>query len=266
MLHLDAPPEDLVEAIQAALDEGEPLAALELCQRYLSHAPDSPLGWFLEAEILRELREAAEAEVAYRRSVTLAPQHARAWAGLASALYDQHRFDDALTAAQRALRLDPDDADAWYCRALVREQRGDDAGARRAYLRAWSLSPSHPPPSPMTSPQLREAITEAALPDHPAVAAWLHQTPIVVLELPDEDVCDAYEPPASPADVLAHFAVSAPPAPHRRTSASMPPTLLVYRRNMERYAGDRDELLALLRASIVPQIDAWLDGAATADA
>jgi|JI10StandDraft_1071094.scaffolds.fasta_scaffold226250_1 tetratricopeptide (TPR) repeat protein len=259
----DRSPDDLVEAAEAALAEGHPLAALELCQRLLAKDPGDPNAWFLEAEALRELREAPDAELSYRRAIELDAENASAWCGLASVLFDQRRFEEAASGFRRALRLEPVLADAWFGRALVREIQGDFAGAQRAYLHAHHRSAAHPVPRALSDPEHRALLVQAAGDDAPEVAAWLSRAPLVFLDLPHPEICEAYDPPASPAEVLAHLAAGADTA---HPSSTLPPAILVFRRNVERYASDRPQVLAALRAGVIEQVQAWMSRATQPDA
>ncbi|MCB9664182.1 MAG: tetratricopeptide repeat protein [Alphaproteobacteria bacterium] len=257
------PPSDLLAEAETALVEGRPEATLELVREILERQPNHAGAMFLEAEALRDLREATEAEARYRRVLHAEPQNADAWSGLGSAMVDQGLFDEAGACFARALRCRPDHADATYGRAMVRERRGDAAGARRDYLRAWRLSSRYPLPRRLEDAEVRALLLEAAEEADPAVAAWLRAAPVVILDTPDLSTCEAYDPPASPVELIGHVPLSLLPegaGPQPWTLAA--PPVLLFRRNLERYAHDRAQVVEALRDGVVAHAGTWLGEAA----
>lgn len=113
---------------------------------------------FLQAEFFFNRRgpgDVERAEAHYRRAVRIDPDFARAWVGLAGALYVRlgegiGRLDEARAVAeqqdalQRALSLQPDLAEAHIRLATFYEQTGDRDRARWHHARAWELGPNNP--------------------------------------------------------------------------------------------------------------------------
>ena len=94
----------------------------------------------------------AEAERLFRRAIALDPKFARAYAGLADAVWlraDQEGLPwlPAASEAERlvnlALRLDGTIPEAWATRAKLAQERKDYATAEAAYRRAFELNPSY---------------------------------------------------------------------------------------------------------------------------
>lgn len=251
-------PHTLLELAETALVEGRPEATLELTRQVLSEHPDHTDAMFLEAEALRDLRDGHASERRYRDVLGAQPMHHEAWSGLGALLFDQCRFDEAATCFGRALRARPDHADAFYGRAMIRERRGDTLGARRDYLRAWRLSSRYPMPRQLDDADVHALLAEAAQ-DAPEVAAWLEGLPVLVLDVPDADVCDAYDPPMSPGDLLGHVPLpyEGDLVPHGAWAAAATPVLL-FRRNLERFADDHDQTVDALRETVVSQLALWL--------
>jgi hypothetical protein len=104
---------------------------------------------------------------------------------------------------------------------------------------------------------------QAAEADLPEVAAWLSHAPLVFLDLPHPAICEAYEPPASPAEVLAHLSAGAETT---QPASQLPPSILVFRRNLERYATDPAQVLTALRAGVVEQVRGWMSRTSQPDA
>lgn len=261
-----SPSHQLLDMAEAALVEGHPETTLEICRQLLSLDPHHAGAIFLEAEAFRDLREGEEAEQRYRVVLSREPEHTEAWSGMGSVLFDQGRFEESQRCFTRALRADSDNADAYYGRAMVRERHGDEAGARRDYLRAWRLSGRFPTPEPLSHGQMRQMLHQAADAAGAHVGAWVRQAPVLVLDLPDIETCDAYEPPASPGELLGHVTVQVTADGVLTSSNALPPAILLFQRNLERYAHDRDQLIAALRDSVVAQVSQWLtDDAWTVD-
>jgi len=111
---------------------------------------------FMLAEFIFNRRgegDAARAEELYREAAQLDPDRARAWVGLAGALYVQHLDRDAdpdallaqeREAIERALALEPDLAEAHMRLGDLYEQMGDVEGARPHFDSAWALNPHSP--------------------------------------------------------------------------------------------------------------------------
>jgi Tfp pilus assembly protein PilF len=78
-----------------------------------------------------------EAEVALRRAVQLAPDHARAWVNLGLALGQQGRYEESLDAFSKAVRP----AEARCNLAFVLATQGKRDEARQAYREALEMDP-----------------------------------------------------------------------------------------------------------------------------
>lgn len=251
--------DDLLEIAAAALEEGNPETTLQLCRELLETWPDHDDARLLEAEALRDLRDAVEAEQSYRRLLARRPDHADGWAGMGRALLDQGRFGEASTCFARALRHTSGHAEAHHGRAMLREFRGDLAGASRDHARAWQASSRFPPPAPLDVEAVRALVDEAAgLLDDPHAQAWLDTIPIVLEDFPSSDTCEAYEPPASPVDLLGHLAAPLGDGIVGARFTGFTPSLVLFVRNLERHAWDRERLVTVLAETVLSQAQAWL--------
>jgi tetratricopeptide (TPR) repeat protein len=255
-------PDPLLEAAERALDAGRPEEALELCRQLLASSPGHHGALFLEAEVLRELRDPEAAEFRYRRLLQDDTGNADAWSGLGTVLLDQCRFEDAQQCFTRAVRAAPGHPDALYGRAMLRERRRDHRGARRDYVRAWQASPRYPLPIPLSNDDIREIVLDACRRADPAVAAFVVGAPLLVVDIPEAVTCEAYDPPASPSELLGHFTAGVDPMDGSLSAqTSLPPALILFRKNLERYVAERDHLVRALRDSVLSQVAEWLDNA-----
>lgn len=248
--------EALLDEAEDALDDGDPEGALEVCERILRVVPDHPGALFVAADAERSRGDADRALERYRRVTVTVPEHSPAWSGLASILFDLLRFEESRTALLRALRADPDNAEAHFVRALLRERRGDLGGADRAYLRAARTDPEgYPLPVRLEDATIEAIVDEARGAMHPTVQTWLEAVTFLVDEVPAEDLCREFDPPALPSEILGVFSGNAV-ADHGQPQGPM--TITLFRRNLERIAQDREHLVEEVRITVLHEIGHFL--------
>ncbi len=252
--------ERLLDLAEEALDRGDAEGALSLCGQVLDRTPAHAGALFVTGDAWRDLGILDEAEAAYRQVTRVVPEHGPAWSSLAAVLFDQLRFEEARVAALRALRLEPTNAEACYVRGMLRERRGDLEGADRDFLRASRLDPdSWPRPEKLSDAMISAVVEDARQGLHPALQSYLGQVPILVEEVPPEEVCRQFDPPAPPGEILGVFTGSSlmdrsvdDPWSH------LPSTIVLFRRNLERLAWDRDHLLEELRVTVLHEVGHFL--------
>jgi predicted Zn-dependent protease with MMP-like domain len=244
-----------LDLAEEALDRGDPESALALADEVLAQTPEEPAGWLLRGDALRELGEPEDAIAAYRRYTHLVPDNGVGWSALGTLLFDTLAFDEARVALNRAVRLDPTHPDGYWGRALLRERRGDHAGAHRDFLRANLLDPHYPLPVPLDDDTVEQVVEEALRAMNPAIRSYLQNVPIVLEELPDEDLCREWDPPMPPSEVLGYFSG---PTMGETVGAdawsAVPATVVLFRKNLERSASDREGLLEQLRITVCHEI------------
>lgn len=249
-----------LDQAEAALDGGDPSSALSFCERVLDRSPDHAGAHFLVADAMRQLGDLEEAVARYRRVTHLSSDHALSWSGLAFCLFDLLDFDAARSGVLRALRVDPDNPEAYYVRALLRERREDYDGAQRDFLRAERLDPlSWPRPVPLSDAMIEAVVLEALEALHPTIRAYLAQVPMLLEEVPSEDVCFEFVPPAPPGEILGTFAgASLRDRSHEDPWSQLPGAIVLYRRNLQRAVGDRERLLEELRITVFHEVGHFL--------
>lgn len=247
--------EALLDEAEDALDDGDADAALEVCERILRAHPDHPGALFVAADAERTLGDAERATERYRRVTVAASDHSPAWSGLSSVLFDQLRFDEARVAVLRSLQADADNPEAHFVRAMLRERTGDADGAARAYLRAQRADPEgYPLPVPLPDATLEAIVAEARASLHPSLQAWLDSVAFLVEDVPPEDLCREFDPPALPGEILGVFSGN---TVHDGTPAA-PPAITLFRRNLERMAQDREHLVEEVRITVLHEIGHFL--------
>jgi len=256
----DAELDDLLDLAEDALDRGDPGSALSLCDQVLQAVPEHPGALFLVAEAYRELRELDEAEIGYRRVLQHTPEHAPSWSALGTVHFDRLEFEPARSCLFRAIRLDPTLAEPYYWRALLRERRGDHRGAARDYRRATRLDPDlYPMPVELTDAMVEAVVEDALREMHPSILAYLSQVPILLEEVPAEEVCFDFDPPAPPGEILGYFSgYSLQERSLDDPWSHLPSAIVLYRRNLMRMASDRQNLVEELRVTVFHEVGHYL--------
>ncbi|MBV8653338.1 MAG: tetratricopeptide repeat protein [Alphaproteobacteria bacterium] len=139
---VDLRTEVLSQAAQAWLLNGNAPQAAEVDTLALKLAPDDP-------DILTDRAEALAAQSKFKEAVAdldhaLArdPNRVDALIYRASAKRQLDQLDPALRDVEAALRLQPDEPDALLERGNIRRLKGDDAGARKDWLRVALVAPN----------------------------------------------------------------------------------------------------------------------------
>lgn len=237
----------------------DPERAVRLAERALRILEDAE-GWYVLGVARAEAGDGEGSIGALAKAVELDTEHADAWAALARALFDDYQWEAAGEAVHAALRLDVAHPEARTIRAWLRERRSDWDGAWRDYLAAHAENPQdYPLPVPLDDDEV-DTITEAVIGElHPSLQRYLANVPILVDEVPSDEVLEEFDPPARPAEILGCF--SGEPLPSRSTFdpwSQLPASILLFRRNLQRVASDRDALLDELRITLLHEIGHFL--------
>ena len=250
----------LVELAEDALADGDIARSLALCGQVVAVMPDHAGAHFLFGETYRNERALDDAEDAYRRAIQIDGSHAAAWSGLSMVLIEMHAMDEALLAATRAIRLDPDAPDGWWCRSLIRERLGDIAGSDRDQRRASLRDPVAFPWPVRLSDAVVEAITRSAIRSmHPSIQSYLAQVAIVLEEVPSADALGAFDPPPPAHELLGLFSgYNLMDRNDGIAGSGLPGSITLFRRNLERFAHDRDMLIEELRVTVLHEVGHYL--------
>lgn len=254
------PIEALLDQAEDALDHGDPELAMRLCDEVLRKSHGHAGALFVLGDALQALGRLEEACEAYHRAALRQPDHAASWASLALISFELLRFDEAQRASARAIREDAENAEAWWVRSLLAERKGDRAGAQRTSRHASFLdAESFPPPPDLDDDEIEGIVEESLGTLHPTLREYLRNVAIVLEDVPSDEVLNSYDPPANPLVLLGTFSgaglaeVSA-----SSPSAQMPGTITLYRRNLERHAENRAELIEELRVTLLHEIGHFL--------
>ncbi len=170
------------------------------------------------------------------------------------ALYELCRFPEARAALTRVLALAPDDAWALHRLSLVAERTGDLPRAGALERRARELSPEEfRPPVDVDGTafevEVKRAVSALPEPERRALAA----IPIEIAEAPTLDDLTAVEPPLSPS-ILGLFRGPPELEPCLPEDGPRCRSIVFYRRNLLRYAKDRQELSDQVRITLLHEL------------
>jgi predicted Zn-dependent protease with MMP-like domain/Tfp pilus assembly protein PilF len=173
------------------------------------------------------------------------------------ALHELCRFEEAERALLEAERLDPEDALVQHHLGLVAERRGDAARALERFERARRLDrEAFPKPVTLSPPEFDRAVERAlaALPER--VRAALANVSVSVEDLPTDHDLLASDPPLSPSILGLFRGPSMAEGGSSGTGAL--PAIVLYQRNLQRFARDRAELVEEIRVTLVHEVGHYL--------
>ncbi|MBN1337398.1 MAG: metallopeptidase family protein [Deltaproteobacteria bacterium] len=235
-------------------------AALLYCEQALALDPHDADAWYCMGECRMEGREPGRALDAFRRAVLSDPTHSDAWVSLGNLHLMFRQHEESRRAFNRALREDPDNPEAWFGRAMLRERRGDWDGADRDLARAARIdSESWPFPLPLTDEDLEGAVEEAVRSLHPSLREYIANVAILVDEVPSDEILSQYDPPIWPGELLGTFTGYS--LMERSTEdpwSQLPSSIVLFRRNLQRFARNRETLVEELRITIYHEVGHFL--------
>jgi predicted Zn-dependent protease with MMP-like domain/Flp pilus assembly protein TadD len=254
--------EGLPEEEQDRADLEEGLARAERGETLARRAGDGELAVALllvEARALGQLGSPADALAPLARAEGLAPGDAEVLLEKGLALHELCRFEEARDALLTAEGTAPDDPQICHALGLVAERRGEAEEAERRFSRARSLAPEEYPRPVSLSHGEFEAVVEAALAALPEqVRRYLANVAVTIEDLPADADLLAADPPLSPG-ILGLFRG----APYGQKASMdpwshLPSGIVLYQRNLERFARSREELVEEVRITLVHEVGHFL--------
>ncbi len=173
------------------------------------------------------------------------------------ALFESCRFDEAKRQFEDILATTPDEPWAHHYLGLLAERRRDDHEARRRFEAAQRLAPEEfPTPVRFTEKEF-DAVVEAALERLPEpVRRYLANVAIAVEPVPaDGDLSGGDVSPT----VLGLFRGS--PLAEKASMdpwAHFPSSIVLYQRNLERFAHDREDLIEQIDVTLLHEVGHFL--------
>jgi predicted Zn-dependent protease with MMP-like domain/Flp pilus assembly protein TadD len=213
----------------------------------------------LEGMALSQLGEPRQALERLDDALGARPDDLEAMLERGFALYELCRFEEARDQLREVTRRSPEEAWALHTLGLVAERLGDAREAERCFARARKLEPEEFPKPVELSHEAFDAAVEDSLAALPAqVRAYLSNVAIAVEDLPADEDLLASDPPLSPS-ILGIFRgaplgqkASMDPWSH------FPSSIVLYQRNLARYARDRRELIEQIGITLIHEVGHFL--------
>jgi predicted Zn-dependent protease with MMP-like domain len=236
-----------------ALDEGDAQAALELAA---SVDPGLREGWILRASAHLEEGELREARQALEQAGSLpgpeddldllwvrGEERLRSW-----------RIDEARAQFERAAELERSPAVLGRL-ALCADLEGEPETADRLLREAERLDPENWPFPPRLAQREFEDVLDSAIAELPEpFQRALVDTQILVEPVPSEASVPPEAAEETPPDLLGLFVGPSILESSHEASLELPPTILLFQRNLERAARDADELVEEIRITLYHEI------------
>jgi len=213
----------------------------------------------LEGIALSQLGEPKEALRRFEAALAAHPDELDALLERGLALYELCRFDEARAQLLEVTRRSPDEAWAHHTLGLIAERLGDAKQAERSFARARKLGPDEFPKPAELPPEAFDGAVEdalAALPEQ--VRIYLSNVAIAVEDLPPEEDLLTSDPPLSPS-ILGIF--RAAPLGQKASMdpwSHFPSSIVLYQRNLERFARDRRELIEQIGITLIHEVGHFL--------
>lgn len=242
-----------------ALIERDPTEAVPVAERAV-RAEASADSYYVLGVALSAAGEADAAIAALEQAIDLDQDHHDARAELALELFDAMSLEDAHHHGTLVLRSDPLNATALWVRGALRERRGDMDGADRDFEAAALADPERFPRFALLPEAEIEAVVKAVIDSlHPSLQRYLSDVPVILEEVPPEEVLFDLDPPGRPTELLGCF--TGPTLAERGSGdpwSALPSTISLYRRNLSRVASDPAALREELRITILHEIGHFL--------
>ncbi|HEX9592617.1 MAG TPA: metallopeptidase family protein [bacterium] len=246
-----------LEALTAAWDGGDYPRVAELAEHWLASDPQDRDFHLWAADGLGMERRFKVAARHLQVLLDADPEDTEAMARLGHLHFRSGRMSDAESLFERALTIRDDWADTHYGIGLVAERRRDFVAAERAFTTAHRLDPNgFPLPVRLTDGEFDRCVQEAIDVLPPEFQEQLESVSILVQDLPDDDSMRAVDPPDP--ELLGLFTgpnhmdqlAGGPPA--------LPPTIILYRRNLERLASDPHHLMDEIVTTLYHELGHYL--------
>ncbi len=238
---------------------GDPAQAHGLALEGLREEGEDPVLRYLAGVALLELDDPSGALEHLEQAVRLDPADPDCRVALARALFRLARFGDALRHAARALETHPELPEAHEVMALLLEREGKYAEADRHLARAARLDPeSYPLPRRLPREAFEAQVKAAAARLPERFRRHLDEVVVTVEDLPSEDILTQEQPPLDPELLGLFVGVALPERSVFSAGGELPPRILLFQRNLERYATEPEALREEIAVTLYHELGHYL--------
>jgi predicted Zn-dependent protease with MMP-like domain len=246
-----------VDAVWDLLDEGEIERARGAADALLGIRPRHPDLLVLDAAVAIEEGRAQQAILALRGAERSADPallfHLRALAH-----FHRVELEAAKADAERALAVRPQSAESHALLSRILECLGDAEGASEHADAALEIDPEGFPDPLEVDDEEFDRLVETSLAELPEVVReHLKEIPVLVESLPSREMLTADEPPLAP-DLLGLFVGRDLMDRQHDDLPTAPGAIYLFRRNLLRACGDREELAREVRITVQHEVGHYL--------
>lgn len=250
---------ELIDEIYDALDRGQAERAVALALDGLEQGGEDPVLRFLAGRGLFEAGEFAGACEQLERATEGDPDDAEFRAWLAWAEFRAGRYADARREVERALLHNRELPEAHWVRGLVLEREGRHAEADAAFGRAAQLEPEwFVRPRRLAPGEFDRRIEAARAELPPLFAEQLSRVTVIVEDLPSDELLEGERPRLDGETLLGLFVGHSRDVAPGELLGDLPPTIYLFRRNLEREAQSDGELTEQIRITLYHELGHYL--------
>jgi predicted Zn-dependent protease with MMP-like domain len=166
---------------------------------------------------------------------------------------DRWELDDASEAFEAIAEVQQD-AWIWERRALLADHAGDHELAQRLLVEAAAMDPERSTPIEVSDTEFDAAVESALRTLAPDVARHLEDVRIVREPIPFRELVDPSDVSATPPDILGLFVGPTIHDLSEGASAELPPTIFLFKHNLERMARSEEQLAEEIRVTLFHEI------------
>jgi predicted Zn-dependent protease with MMP-like domain len=245
----------LLERAERAFREARHHDALQLCDRSALQGDEARYhAAILRGDVLLDLGDAAGALSSYDAVADPSAADAELDCRRGIALFELVRFAEADNALRSALRGDANLTEAYYTLALIAEITGTGMDVEY-FRRARQLEPMRfPPVAQMPQLDFEAVVVEAiaSLPDQ--IQAALRDIPMLMAEVPHPADLLQADPPLSPRILGMVVGVPPPQVSMLDEPSVQQPTILLFKRNLERACTSHEILVTEIRRIVLHEV------------
>jgi predicted Zn-dependent protease with MMP-like domain len=248
----------LLEQAESALDAGEVDKAIDLLEAHVDDPEAHPEVRSMYGLALYYAGEYEDAFDYLVEAVDHDPDDAECRGALGVCYFFRLDFETSERELRRAILTEEDWAEAHYWLGRVLEFQGRYPQAMVSFQKAQTLDrDNYPAPRRIREEDLDAVMQDAIAGLPPPIKAAIEDVAVIVEEYPTEELLNDVDP-AFPPDILGLFTGVSRLERGVTSSGSTPNTIHIFRRNIEHFVGEREEMVDELRVTLLHEIGHFL--------